>query len=293
MYSNLDSYSSKLITEEDNEEISSFTKSQEKSTLSSYSSNTLTTSDETNTEKSILENLSCNSIDSMMFSSLNSDKNDSNSLIVCDDGNFYANDYTSKFKTIKQLTPDEDPWLASSIGVKCYNYKPVGYVFLTRRLLDLYMTDGQRKVEIVYNYSKKSKKKMKIPSIGSSILNCSFCDTVTIDFDPCANLFDFIMEVQIITQGASLERQLKIRKKKHKETTPVEKLMPTESKIETTNENSSSDEDELVYFTSNYDFIKHKKNSDLTSNTNEIRNDSNEKRTDNKESNYKLSLLNS
>lgn len=76
MYSNLDSYSSKLITEEDNEEISSFTKSQEKSTLSSYSSNTLTTSDETNTEKSILENLSCNSIDSMMFSSLNSDKND-------------------------------------------------------------------------------------------------------------------------------------------------------------------------------------------------------------------------
>lgn len=165
-HSSSDSTSSKLIAEEEDEE-NCFNKTQ-KSTLSSLSSNTLTTSEDINAQKSILENPSCNSIDSMMFSSLDSDKNDYNSLIACDDCNHYFNERSySNFKSITNLTSNQDPFLASSIGIKCINYKPLGYIFLTRRLLDLYMTDGKRKIEIAYNYSKKFKKKRHIPSTGN------------------------------------------------------------------------------------------------------------------------------
>ncbi len=137
---------------------SSIKKSYEESNLSSYSANALTTSEEIIAQKFVLENPSNNSIDSIMFSSLNSEKNDENQ--------YYPFERScTLFKSIASLAPDVDPLHASSIGVKCINSKPVGYIFLTRRLLDVYMTDGQRKVEIVYNYSKKFKKrKMKIPS---------------------------------------------------------------------------------------------------------------------------------
>ena len=92
------------------------------------------------------------------------------------------------------------------------------------------------------------------------------------------------MEVQIITQGASLERQLRIKKKKIKDATidnkeesqkevpPLEVPRINEPSINEKSSNepgSSSDEDELISFTSNYDFIKHKKNltNNLTSNS--------------------------
>lgn len=165
MYSNSDSISSKLNIEEEDEE-NCFSKI-EKSTLSSFSSNTLTTSEEINAQKFILENPSFNSIDSMMFSSLNSDKNEYNSLVACDDCINLFNDRSySNFKSITNLASNQDPFLASSIGIKCINFKPIGYVFLTRRLLDLYQTDGKRKIEIAYNYSKKIKKKTKVPALG-------------------------------------------------------------------------------------------------------------------------------
>ena len=80
------------------------------------------------------------------------------------------------------------------------------------------------------------------------------------------------MEVQIITQGASLERQLRIKKKKIKDSITEKDEQLNENpilnvpKILKSNENSSSDEDELISFTSNYDFIKHKKNANITLN---------------------------
>ena len=80
------------------------------------------------------------------------------------------------------------------------------------------------------------------------------------------------MEVQIITQGASLERQLRIKKKKIKDSITEKDEKPKEDhvlsvpEIFKSNENSSSDEDEIISFTSNYDFTKHKKNANLTSN---------------------------
>ena len=114
------------------------------------------------------------------------------------------------YRSLCSLSDVDDPWKASSIGIKCINYKPVGSVFLTRRVLDLYVTDGKRKVDILYSYSKKNISKIKIPSIGSSIENCSFCDTITLDFDPDSTLFDLVMEVQIITQGACEERDSKL-----------------------------------------------------------------------------------
>ena len=80
------------------------------------------------------------------------------------------------------------------------------------------------------------------------------------------------MEVQIITQGASLERQLRIKKKKIKDSITEKDEQLNENpilnvpKILKSNENSSSDEDELISFTSNYDFIKHKRNANITLN---------------------------
>jgi hypothetical protein len=108
---------------------------------------------------------------------------------------------------------DADAWKASSIGIKCISYKPVGYMFLTRRILDMYVTDGKHKLDVLYSYSKKFRNKVKIPSIGTSIKNCTFCDTITLDFDPESTMFDLVMEVQIITQGATRERNNNKNKK--------------------------------------------------------------------------------
>lgn len=141
--------------------------------------------------KSDLTTPSTNSLDSLL-------------LYPSTNNNFYFNRNNCSspmYRSVTSIASEEDPWRASSIGIKCISYKPVGYVFLTRRVLDLYTTDGKRKVDIVYNYSKKYRNRIKTPSIGSHIENCSFCDTITIDFDPSSTLFDLIMEVQIITQG--------------------------------------------------------------------------------------------
>ena len=153
--------------------------------------------------RSNLTNPSMNSLDTILYSSQNYVDNNHN-LLLPSSNNFYfnKNDCSSPvYRSITSIAGEEDPWRASSIGIKCISYKPIGYVFLTRRVLDLYTTDGKRKVDIVYNFSKKYKNRIKTPSIGSSIENCSFCDTITIDFDPSSTLFDLIMEVQIITQG--------------------------------------------------------------------------------------------
>ena len=154
--------------------------------------------------------ISYHSID-LMSSSVNLNKTDSNSIPKLD--NFYFindNCSSSMYKSVTSLTNEDDPWRASSIGIKCINYRPTGYVFLTRRVMDLYTTDGKRKLDIIYNFSKKFKNKIKTPSIGTSLQNCSFCDTITIDFDPSSTFFDMIMEVQIITQGAVMERIIKM-----------------------------------------------------------------------------------
>jgi len=73
------SSSQKMSTEEDDEyrsSSSSIRKRKENSDLSSFSANTLTTSEEINAQKSVLENPSDNSLDSIMFTSLNSEKNE-------------------------------------------------------------------------------------------------------------------------------------------------------------------------------------------------------------------------
>jgi hypothetical protein len=104
--------------------------------LSSDSGNTLTISEEINAQKLILSNPSGDSIDSMLFSSMNSEKIDSNSIIVYDDSNYYSKSRKScsTFKSVTELDNDEDPLLACSIGLKCFTFKPVGYIFLTRFL---------------------------------------------------------------------------------------------------------------------------------------------------------------
>lgn len=175
---------------------------QEKTNIISSTSILLTPPDTTHQYN--LSNPSLNSLDSVMSSSINFDKNDliSNYSSLSSNNLYFSNNCSSPmYRSITSIASEDDPWRASSIGIKCISYKPVGYVFLTRRVLDLYSTDGKRKVDIVYNYSKKYRNRIKTPSIGSSMHNCSFCDTITIDFDPCSTLFDLIMEVQIITQG--------------------------------------------------------------------------------------------
>ncbi|RNA05365.1 hypothetical protein BpHYR1_026670, partial [Brachionus plicatilis] len=93
----------------------------------------------------------------------------------------------------------EDTWKPSSLGIKCFSQKPKGHIFLTRRILDLCSTDGKRKIEIEYNYSKNFQNEKEFKSKGSSIQNCSFCDTVSLDFEPESTFFDLLMDVQIIT----------------------------------------------------------------------------------------------
>lgn len=90
-------------------------------------------------------------------------------------------------------------WKPSSLGIKCYSQKTKGHIFLTRRILDVCSTDGKRKIEIEYNYSKNFEKDQGYKSKGSSIQNCSFCDTVSLDFEPESTFFDLLMDVQIIT----------------------------------------------------------------------------------------------
>jgi hypothetical protein len=182
----------------------------------------------------------------------------------------------SMFRSMTSLSGDEDPWKASSIGIKCISYKPVGYMLLSRRILDLYATDGSHKIEIFYSYSKKFRNKIKIPSIGSSMRNCSFCDTITLDFDPDSTMFDLVMEVQIITQGATIDRKLKVRqdesgqlslireRRKRKSTTPtlsrVSGLVEQVSNSEESSNSSGSDDDNTVVFSS-YDLKVHNSSS--------------------------------
>lgn len=153
--------------------------------------------------------------------------------------------------SLTSLMSDDDPWKASAIGIRCISNKPIGYVFLTRRILDLYSTDGKRKLEILYNYSKKYKNKIKIPTLGSSINNCCFCDTITFDLDPDSTLFDLIMEVQIITQCAEEKNNLHKKKVKMKKKEEINNLQSSSSGSESDNDN------ETTLVTSTYDIKYH------------------------------------
>ena len=108
------------------------------------------------------------------------------------------------------------------------------------------------------------------------------------------------MEVQIISQGPNLERQLKIKKKKvieNEETTDENKYKNTIDEIVSKNDKNneiSSDEDEVISFTSNYDFNKHIKSTEIENesslqtetakNQSEFHLDKNKNRPENKES---------
>lgn len=102
-------------------------------------------------------------------------------------------------KSFHDINDTEYTWKPSTLGIKCISEKPKGHIFLTRRILDLCSTDGKRKIEIEYNYTKDYKNKQEFKSKGSSIQNCSFCDTVSLDFEPESTYFDLLMDVQIIT----------------------------------------------------------------------------------------------
>lgn len=120
--------------------------------------------------------------------------------------------------------------------------------------------------------------------------NCSFCDTVTLDFDPESTTFDLVMEVQIITQGATVERQMllsndgctssvyvnpndegmmrKRKKVKKKRTSPKyvsgsstnrpSVLVSSNSTDEVTTTGSSSSDDDNTLVISSYDLKVHK-----------------------------------
>ncbi|CAF0814066.1 unnamed protein product [Brachionus calyciflorus] len=106
---------------------------------------------------------------------------------------------SSLFQSVHTYEETDDSWKPSALGIKCYSVKHDGYVFLTRKILDLSSTDGKRKIDVCYSYAKDYKNGHKIKPRGSNLQNCSFCDTVSLDFDPDSTLFDLVMEVQIIT----------------------------------------------------------------------------------------------
>ena len=164
--------------------------------------------------------------------------------------------------SLTSLSADEqhDPWKASAIGIKCISYQPIGYVFLTRKILDMYSTDGKRKLEILYSFSKRYRNRIKVPAIGAKLNNCSFCDTITMDFDPDSSLFDLIMEVQIITQRPNSD--LARRKSKLTTTKTVKKATTNEISEIISSSSSGSDsensDNEITYVTSTYDIKYHK-----------------------------------
>lgn len=194
----------------------------------------------TNSFNSLTSSSFCNKIDSNYHSFLSTDTELKN--------------LSPMSHSLTSLTNDEDPWKASAIGIKCISYKPIGYVFLTRKILDLYTTDGKRKLEILYSYSKNYKEKVRIPTLGTSLNHCSFCDTITLDFDPESSLFDLIMEVQIITLCPN---DILLRKK-----SKLSKSVKNEVAINASGSSSSSSdsetESETTLVTSTYDIQYHK-----------------------------------
>jgi hypothetical protein len=170
------------------------------------------------------------------------------------------------YHSMTSISSEDDPWKAGCIGIKCISYKPIGYLMLTRRVLDLFVTDGKRKIEVLYNYSRRYKDKIKVPSIGTAMSNCSFCDTITIDLDPDSTFFDLVMEVQIITQGATLDRHLKVSSDGNVERegviNPVNVL--ENEFVENVDENENDDDEfsELTSIKSNYDY-RYKKNNTI------------------------------
>jgi hypothetical protein len=160
---------------------------------------------------------------------------------------------SSIYRSSTSLAHYEDPWKTSSIGIKCISYKPIGCVFLTRKIVELTDTDGKQKIKILYSYTKADRDKLKVPSIGSSIENCSFSDTITLDFDPDSTLFDLVMDVHIITQGATLERSdnQNFSLNAIEQSSIKNPLSSTNNQI--VNRLDIDDEDDRISFTSSYD----------------------------------------
>lgn len=156
--------------------------------------------------------------------------------------------------SLASLSNDDDSWKASAIGIKCISYKPIGYVFLTRKIQDIHdSVDGKRKLEILYSYSKRYKR-VRYPMFGSSINHCSFCDNITLDFDPDCSLFDLIMEVQIITQCPNetiLKKKSKLSRMTKSGSTAAVKSSSSSSSSESENEG------ETTFVTSTYDIKYH------------------------------------
>ena len=169
---------------------------------------------------------------------------------------------SSIYRSSTSLAHNEDPWKTSSIGIKCISYKPIGCVFLTRKIVELTDTDGKQKIKILYSYTKADGDKVKVPSIGSSIENCSFSDTITFDFDPDSTLFDLIMDVHIITQGATVERndQQNSTLNAIEQSSNQNTHSSTDNQI--VNKLSNNEEDDRISFTSSYD-IKYLRPSDM------------------------------
>ena len=45
-----------------------------------------------------------------------------------------------------------------------------------QKILDQSSTDGRRKFDIMYNYSKSYENRQKVKSKGNTLQNCSFCE---------------------------------------------------------------------------------------------------------------------
>lgn len=197
-----------------------------------------------------LASLSMQSFNSLSSSFYNKFDSNYHSFLSTDND---LRNLSSMSHSLTSLNNDDDPWKASAIGIKCISYKPIGYVFLTRKILDLYSTDGKRKLEILYSYSKKYKEKVKVPTFGTSLNHCSFCDTITLDFDPDSSLFDLIMEVQIITQCPN---ETILRKKS--KLTRIVKNQNINKNSSSSSSSESENEGETTYVTSTYDIQYHK-----------------------------------
>lgn len=180
------------------------------------------------------------------------------SLITSTDSNDLSNRNSHMYQSMTSLTSAEDTWKASTLGIKCVSEKPSGHVLLTRRILDLCTTDGKRKIEILYNYSKKYQDKKKLPAKGASIQNCTFCDTISLDFDPDSTLFDMVMEVQIITQAPSPNQKNDYVEYNESENKETEKSVLLNDTGQYSSESDDDEEESMI--TSVYDVKIRKSN---------------------------------
>ena len=108
---------------------------------------------------------------------------------------------TIKQRSYDSLSTLENAWKPTKFGIKTISYRPEGFTYLTKSVLELYLTDGIGGIDIRYIYARNYRHAEKVPFIGTSIENCTICETITIDIEGPSTYFALILEVQIITQG--------------------------------------------------------------------------------------------